>query len=212
MLLARWVQGRPEPAPTVFARLVEDLCSVGVASAVDRAACPNGRFSLVAELSGRPKGFVSMHGWRPNRTAVSRSLAVPPDEGAIALRHGKAAPASRPSPPPSRWRWPPRRKVLWSKSKGAGIARLFDVPPLPMRKLRSRRERSSTPWPSTSRRRSWRYLAMFYNLGLADRAMRRIGAVEFATTIAPGLRDVLSPARSRRSWGVTKARQEAFGL
>ena len=35
------------------------------------------------------------------------------------------------------------------------------------------------------------YLDMFYNLGLAGRAMRRIGAVEFATTIAPGLRDVL---------------------
>ena len=32
---------------------------------------------------------------------------------------------------------------------------------------------------------------MFYNLGFAGRAMRRIGAVEFATTIAPGLRDVL---------------------
>jgi anion-transporting ArsA/GET3 family ATPase len=32
---------------------------------------------------------------------------------------------------------------------------------------------------------------MFYNLGIAGRAMRRIGAVEFATTIAPGLRDVL---------------------
>ena len=32
---------------------------------------------------------------------------------------------------------------------------------------------------------------MFYNLGLAGRAMHRIGAVEFATTIAPGLRDVL---------------------
>jgi anion-transporting ArsA/GET3 family ATPase len=35
------------------------------------------------------------------------------------------------------------------------------------------------------------YLDMFYNLKLAGRAMRRIGAVEFATTIAPGLRDVL---------------------
>jgi anion-transporting ArsA/GET3 family ATPase len=35
------------------------------------------------------------------------------------------------------------------------------------------------------------YLEMFYNLGIAGRAMRRIGAVEFATTIAPGLRDVL---------------------
>ncbi|MFC4605950.1 ArsA-related P-loop ATPase [Rhodococcus kronopolitis] len=35
------------------------------------------------------------------------------------------------------------------------------------------------------------YLDMFYNLGFAGRAMRRIGAVEFATTLAPGLRDVL---------------------
>jgi anion-transporting ArsA/GET3 family ATPase len=35
------------------------------------------------------------------------------------------------------------------------------------------------------------YLDMFYNLGIAGRAMRRIGAIEFATTIAPGLRDVL---------------------
>ena len=35
------------------------------------------------------------------------------------------------------------------------------------------------------------YLEMFYNLGLAGRAMRRVGAIEFATTVAPGLRDVL---------------------
>ena len=35
------------------------------------------------------------------------------------------------------------------------------------------------------------YLEMFYNLGIAGRAMRRVGAIEFATTIAPGLRDVL---------------------
>ena len=41
------------------------------------------------------------------------------------------------------------------------------------------------------------YLDMFYNLGLAGRAMRRIGAVEFATTIAPGLRDVLLTGKIR---------------
>ena len=38
---------------------------------------------------------------------------------------------------------------------------------------------------------------MFYNLGLAGRAMRRIGAIEFATTIAPGLRDVLLTGKIR---------------
>ena len=35
------------------------------------------------------------------------------------------------------------------------------------------------------------YLEKFYNLGRATGALKRIGAVDFATTIAPGLRDVL---------------------
>ncbi|MBA0127411.1 ArsA family ATPase [Haloechinothrix sp. YIM 98757] len=35
------------------------------------------------------------------------------------------------------------------------------------------------------------YFEMFYNLGFAGRTLRRMGAVEFATTLAPGLRDVL---------------------
>jgi anion-transporting ArsA/GET3 family ATPase len=35
------------------------------------------------------------------------------------------------------------------------------------------------------------YLATFYRLGLAGRALDRFGAVDFATSIAPGLRDVL---------------------
>ncbi|MEU7468899.1 ArsA-related P-loop ATPase [Streptomyces sp. NPDC044984] len=35
------------------------------------------------------------------------------------------------------------------------------------------------------------YLQMFYKLGSAGRALRKIGAIDFATTIAPGVRDVL---------------------
>ncbi len=35
------------------------------------------------------------------------------------------------------------------------------------------------------------YLDMFYKLGVAGRALQKLGAVDFATTIAPGLRDVL---------------------
>jgi len=31
------------------------------------------------------------------------------------------------------------------------------------------------------------YLALFYRLGAAGRALRKVGAVDFATTIAPGL-------------------------
>ena len=35
------------------------------------------------------------------------------------------------------------------------------------------------------------YLDMFYNLRRAGRALRKMGAIDFATSIAPGLRDVL---------------------
>ncbi len=35
------------------------------------------------------------------------------------------------------------------------------------------------------------YLDTFYHLGLAGKALDRFGAVDFATSIAPGLRDVL---------------------
>jgi anion-transporting ArsA/GET3 family ATPase len=35
------------------------------------------------------------------------------------------------------------------------------------------------------------YLEMFYKLGRAGRALKKLGAVDFATTVAPGLRDVL---------------------
>ncbi|MFC7218098.1 ArsA-related P-loop ATPase [Streptomyces polyrhachis] len=52
------------------------------------------------------------------------------------------------------------------------------------------------------------YLQMFYKLGGAGRALRKLGAIDFATTIAPGLRDVLltgkaceAVRRRRRSGG-----------
>ncbi|MEU7564552.1 ArsA-related P-loop ATPase [Streptomyces fradiae] len=35
------------------------------------------------------------------------------------------------------------------------------------------------------------YLQMFYKLGAAGRALRKLGAIDFATTVAPGVRDVL---------------------
>jgi anion-transporting ArsA/GET3 family ATPase len=35
------------------------------------------------------------------------------------------------------------------------------------------------------------YLDLFYKLGAAGRALRKVGAIDFATTIAPGMRDVL---------------------
>lgn len=35
------------------------------------------------------------------------------------------------------------------------------------------------------------YLQMFYKLGSAGRALKKLGAIDFATTVAPGIRDVL---------------------
>jgi anion-transporting ArsA/GET3 family ATPase len=75
-----------------------------------------------------------------------------------------------------------------------GIAQLFDVPPLPYQELKiasAERGGQVNALAIDIEAAFLEYLDMFYNLGLAGKAMRRIGAIEFATTIAPGLRDVL---------------------
>jgi anion-transporting ArsA/GET3 family ATPase len=47
---------------------------------------------------------------------------------------------------------------------------------------------------------------MFYNLGFAARTLRRMGAIEFATTLAPGLRDVLFTGKIKECVGRTDER------
>jgi anion-transporting ArsA/GET3 family ATPase len=87
------------------------------------------------------------------------------------------------------------RKVLLVELEGRqGIAQLFDVPPLPYEEVKIATADGGGMVNALAidiEAAFLEYLEMFYNLGLAGRAMRRIGAVEFATTIAPGLRDVL---------------------
>jgi anion-transporting ArsA/GET3 family ATPase len=87
------------------------------------------------------------------------------------------------------------RNVLLVEVEGRqGIAQLFDVPPLPYQEVKiatAERGGQVNALAMDIEAAFLEYLDMFYNLGLAGRAMRRIGAVEFATTIAPGLRDVL---------------------
>lgn len=87
------------------------------------------------------------------------------------------------------------RKVLLVEVEGRqGIAQLFDVPPLPYKEVKvATAERGGEVHALAIELEATllEYLDMFYNLGLAGRAMRRVGAIEFATTIAPGLRDVL---------------------
>ncbi|MBU6245561.1 MAG: P-loop NTPase [Actinomycetales bacterium] len=87
-----------------------------------------------------------------------------------------------------------RRTLLMEVEGRQGIAQLFDVPPLPYQ------ERKVAVAPGGGE--VWAlavdaedalldYLEIFYNLRRAGSALRRMGAVDFATTIAPGLRDVL---------------------
>jgi anion-transporting ArsA/GET3 family ATPase len=95
------------------------------------------------------------------------------------------------------------RKVLIIEVEGRqGIAQLFDVPPLPYKEIKIATAEHGGQVNALAidiEAAFLEYLDMFYNLGIAGRAMRRIGAIEFATTIAPGLRDVLLTGKIKES-------------
>ena len=95
------------------------------------------------------------------------------------------------------------RRVLLVEVEGRqGIAQLFDVPPLPYKELKiaiAEHGGHVNALAIDIEAAFLEYLDMFYNLGIAGRAMRRIGAIEFATTIAPGLRDVLLTGKIKES-------------
>lgn len=87
-----------------------------------------------------------------------------------------------------------RRVLLAEVEERQGIARLFDVPPLPYaeRKIAVASGGGEVRALAVDIEAALlEYFAIFYNLGFAGRTLKRMGAVEFATTLAPGLRDVL---------------------
>jgi anion-transporting ArsA/GET3 family ATPase len=93
------------------------------------------------------------------------------------------------------------KHVLLCEVEGRqGIARLFDVDPLPYaeRRIATGLRAPDAPAPGIvsalhidPREALPEYLSMYYKLGRAGRALDRFGVTEFATTVAPGLRDVL---------------------
>ncbi|MCT2582463.1 ArsA-related P-loop ATPase [Actinophytocola gossypii] len=99
------------------------------------------------------------------------------------------------------------RRVLLVEVEGRqGIAQLFDTAPLPYEERRI----ASAPGGGEVRALHvdaeaalLEYFAMFYNLGIAGRTLRRMGAIEFATTLAPGLRDVLLTGKVKETVGRT---------
>ncbi|MGA8987226.1 ArsA-related P-loop ATPase [Aeromicrobium sp.] len=87
------------------------------------------------------------------------------------------------------------KKVLLCEVEGRqGIAQLFDVPPLPYEErqiavgLGGGEVYALAIDPESA---LLEYLAMYYRLGRAGKALERFGIIDFATTIAPGVRDVL---------------------
>jgi anion-transporting ArsA/GET3 family ATPase len=92
------------------------------------------------------------------------------------------------------------KQVLLCEVEGRqGIAQLFDVPPLPYEERRIARGAEQEGGgagdvyalaidPESA---LLEYLAMYYRLGRAGKALDRFGVIDFATTIAPGVRDVL---------------------
>jgi anion-transporting ArsA/GET3 family ATPase len=87
------------------------------------------------------------------------------------------------------------RRVLLCEAEGRqGIAQLFDVEPLPYE------EQKIAVAPDGGdvfalaidpEAALMEYLDIYYRLGRAGRVLDRFGVIDFATTIAPGLRDVL---------------------
>ncbi|MEI8407924.1 MULTISPECIES: ArsA-related P-loop ATPase [unclassified Kribbella] len=87
------------------------------------------------------------------------------------------------------------KRVLLVEVEGRqGLAQLFDVPPLPYV------ERRIAQGPGggdvfalavDAEAALLEYLDMYYHLGRAGKALDKVGAIDFVTTIAPGLRDVL---------------------
>ena len=92
------------------------------------------------------------------------------------------------------------RNVLLCEVEGRqGIARMFDVDPLPYEE-----RRVAKGLPDVHGRAGQvhalhidpesallEYLSMYYKLGRAGKALNRFGVIDFATTVAPGVRDVL---------------------
>src|ERR687896_575086 len=87
------------------------------------------------------------------------------------------------------------RRVLLIEVEGRqGIAQLFDCPPLPYeeRKVAVARDGGEVYALAIDAEAALlEYLEMFYNLKRAGKALTRLGAIDFVTAIAPGLRDVI---------------------
>lgn len=86
------------------------------------------------------------------------------------------------------------RKVLLAEVEGrSSIASAFDIPPISEREEPLLRVGGGEVHGLSIEAKSAliEYLGTFYKLGRAGSALEKLGAIDFATTIAPGVRDIL---------------------
>jgi Oxyanion-translocating ATPase len=97
-----------------------------------------------------------------------------------------------------------RKVLLVEVESRQAIAQLFDVPPMPYRE-----ERLTTVGRSGAlyglaidpEQAMLEYLELFYGLKRAGKGLKKLGAVDFVTTLAPGLRDVLLTGKVKEAAG-----------
>jgi anion-transporting ArsA/GET3 family ATPase len=106
-----------------------------------------------------------------------------------------------------------RRTLLVEVEGRQGVAQLFDTPPLPYEERRIAVAAGGGEVRALAidvEEALLEYLEMFYNLRRAGRALNRVGAIDFATTIAPGMRDVLLTGKVKEAVTRTESGRRVY--
>jgi anion-transporting ArsA/GET3 family ATPase len=105
------------------------------------------------------------------------------------------------------------RTLLVEVEGRQGIAQLFGTDPLPYQERTIATTADGGELKALAvdvEQALLEYLDRFYRLGAAGRVLRRLGAIDFATTIAPGLRDVLLTGKVKEATTRTEAGRRVY--
>ncbi|MEO9140397.1 MAG: ArsA-related P-loop ATPase [Jatrophihabitans sp.] len=95
-----------------------------------------------------------------------------------------------------------KKVLLVEVESRQALAQLFDMPPMPYREERLTGTDNGGALFGLAidpEQAMLEYLEMFYGLKRAGKGLKRMGAVDFVTTLAPGLRDVLLTGKVKES-------------
>ena len=106
-----------------------------------------------------------------------------------------------------------RRTLLVEVEDRQGISQLFNIPPLPYgeRPIAAAEGDGEVHALAVEPEAALvEYLDMFYGLGRAGGMLRKVGAIDFATAVAPGLRDVLLTGKVKEATTRAKDGKRAY--